>query len=85
MNKKIHASNITKLITAPQIQFCTILKMYRIWPPMGHLLNTRILSRGYGRGLKLGGNASNVLMRPWVAETNQCFHKKHIQNFANGS
>jgi len=76
MIKKIHASNITKLITAPQIKVCTILKMYRIWPPKGHLLNTRILSRGYGKELKHSGNASNVLMRPWVAETNQCFHKK---------
>jgi len=85
MNKKIHTSNITKLITATQIKFCTILKTYRIWSPKGHLLNTRILSRGYGRELKLGGISSNVLMRPWDAETNQCFHKKRKQNFATGS
>jgi hypothetical protein len=82
MNKKVHTSNITKLITATQIKFCTILKMYRIWPPKRHLLNTRILSRGYGRELRLGGKASNVLMRPWVAETKQCFHKKKINRIS---
>jgi len=85
MNMKIHTSSIIKLITATQIKLCTILKMYRIWPPKGHLSNTRILSRGYGTEFKLGGNASNVLMRPWVAERDQCFHKKRKQNFATGA